>query len=88
MNFAKVSLYENQTVITNGLFRISRNPVFLGMIVSMICLVMVTPNTVTLLFCVVSYILIQIQIRLEEEFLKDQHGKVYIEYQQKTRRFI
>jgi protein-S-isoprenylcysteine O-methyltransferase Ste14 len=34
------------------------------------------------------YVLIQIQIRLEEEFLTNQHGQKYLTYKQKVRRLI
>lgn len=80
---------ENQTrLITTGLFSVSRNPIFLGMIVSLGGLFLSTPNALTLVFLIVGYILIQIQIRLEEEFLIRQHGEEYILYQQKTNRLI
>ena len=80
---------ENQTrLITTGLFSVSRNPIFLGMIVSLGGLFLSTPNALTLVFIIVGYILIQIQIRLEEEFLTRQHGEEYILYQQKTNRLI
>ncbi len=81
--------HETPTVlVTDGLFAISRNPVFLGMITSLLGLFLVTPNAITLLFLVVGYVLIQVQIRLEEEFLQKQHGTTYIEYRQKTKRLI
>jgi protein-S-isoprenylcysteine O-methyltransferase Ste14 len=75
-------------LVTTGLFGYSRNPIFFGMIVSLIGLLLTTPNAFTLLFLSIGYILIQIQIRLEEEFLLKQHGKDYLAYQQKVRRFI
>jgi len=75
-------------LITIGLFRISRNPIFLGMILSLIGLFLLTPNTWTLLFMILGYVLIQIQIRLEEEFLTKQHGKKYLSYKEKVRRLI
>ncbi len=82
---------DNETpaaLVTGGLFAVSRNPVFLGMIISLLGLFLVTPNACTLLFLVVGYVLIQVQIRLEEEFLQKQHGVAYIEYRQKTKRLI
>jgi protein-S-isoprenylcysteine O-methyltransferase Ste14 len=47
-----------------------------------------TPNAFTGLFLVLGYILIQIQIRLEEEFLTKEHGHNYEAYKQKVRRLI
>jgi protein-S-isoprenylcysteine O-methyltransferase Ste14 len=75
-------------LITTGLFKFSRNPIFVGMITALMGLFLVTPNALTALFLAVGYVLIQIQIRLEEEFLAKQHGQVYIQYKQKVRRLI
>ena len=72
-------------LITAGLFQLSRNPIFFG---SLIGLFLTTPNALTGLFLILGYVLIQIQIRLEEEFLTDQHGQKYTEYKQKVRRLI
>jgi protein-S-isoprenylcysteine O-methyltransferase Ste14 len=46
------------------------------------------PNAITLVIIVVGDILIQIQVRLEEEFLDKTHGATYQNYRQKTRRWI
>jgi protein-S-isoprenylcysteine O-methyltransferase Ste14 len=75
-------------LITNGLFSVSRNPIFFGMIMSLVGLFLITPNSFTLIFLILGYILIQIQIRLEEEHLTKTNGDNYIEYKSKTRRII
>jgi protein-S-isoprenylcysteine O-methyltransferase Ste14 len=75
-------------LITKGLFQLSRNPVFFGMTVSLAGLFLTTPNALTGVFLITGYMLIQIQIRLEEEFLTKQHGQKYSDYKQKVRRLI
>ena len=75
-------------LVTNGLFSISRNPIFFGMILTLIGLFLITPNALTVLFLILGYVLIQIQIRLEEEFLSKEHGEKYLEYKKKVRRLI
>jgi protein-S-isoprenylcysteine O-methyltransferase Ste14 len=75
-------------LITTGLFQFSRNPIFFGMIISLVGLFLTTPNALTGLFLILGFVLIQIQIRLEEEFLSKQHGQEYFDYKQKTRRLI
>lgn len=75
-------------LITSGLFSISRNPIFFGMILSLIGLFLTTPNALTVLFLILGYVLIQIQIRLEEEFLTKEHGQTYLDYKQEVRRLI
>ncbi len=73
---------------TGGLFQFSRNPIFLGMILSVTGLFFIQPNAVTFFVWLTSIILIQIQIRLEEEYLTGIHGKTYLAYKARVRRFI
>lgn len=75
-------------LVTTGLFRCSRNPIFFGMIVSLVGLFLTTPNALTGLFLILGYILIQIQIRLEEDFLIKEHGQDYLTYKRKVRRLL
>ena len=75
-------------LVTKGLFSISRNPIFFGIMIANIGLFLVIPNAFTLLIISLSTISINTQIRLEEEFLKREFGQQYIEYCKKVRRWI
>jgi len=75
-------------LVTSGLFAFSRNPIFFGMILSLVGLFLTTPNALTAMFLILGYVLIQIQIRLEEEFLTKEHEQAYLDYKQKVRRLI
>ena len=75
-------------LVTKGIFSISRNPIFFGMIISVNGLFFIIPNTLTFFLTVTTYIVIQIQIRLEEEFLERLHGQEYINYKIKKRRLL
>lgn len=55
-------------LVTDGVFSISRNLIFLGMIISVLGLFFIVPNALTFFLTLTTYIVIQIQIRLEEEF--------------------
>ncbi len=80
---------ESQTeLITTGFFSISRNPIFLGMIISLLGLFLSTPNAITAIFLILSYVLIQVQIRLEEEYLTKIHGDAYLSYKRRVRRLL
>ena len=80
---------KNKTrLVTEGVFSISRNPIFLGMIVTLLGLFLILPNAITFCILVTGFIVIQIQVRLEEEFLLKQHGNDYTHYQSKTKRFL
>ena len=80
---------EKQTALVQaGLFRRSRNPIFLGMVVTLIGVFLTIPNGLTLLFLVLGFVLIQIQVRLEEEFLLKTHGANYDDYRRTVRRWL
>ena len=80
---------KNKTqLITTGLFKISRNPVFLGIIISVIGIFLILPNMFTFAIMILTYFVIQVQVRLEEAFLEKQHGHGYLQYKQKVKRFI
>lgn len=80
---------ENKTELkSEGLFGLSRNPIFLGMIVSLLGIFLVLPNVLTAIGVVAAWLLIQIQVRLEEEFLHRQHGAAYEQYKSKVRRWF
>ena len=76
------------TFVTKGLFGLSRNPIFFGMLLTLIGFLLILPNALSLLALACGYLLMQVQIRLEEEFLAKQYGKEYRTYQQKVRRWI
>jgi protein-S-isoprenylcysteine O-methyltransferase Ste14 len=80
---------EKQTaLVQSGLFRFSRNPIFLGMIVTLLGIFLTIPNAFTLLFLVLGFVLIQIQVRLEEEFLMKMQDAKYADYCRKVRRWL
>lgn len=71
-----------------GVFGLSRNHVFLVMVVRLAGLFMVIPNAATLLTFVLGVVFIEIQVRLEEELLAAAHGEDYNEYRSAVRRWI
>ena len=80
---------DDETVLVRtGVFRFSRNPVFLGMIVTQLGVFLVMPNVVMLILLFQTYQLLQIQVRLEEEFLSSKYPQDYAEYRQLTRRWL
>lgn len=75
-------------LVKRGLFKISRNPIFLGMRLMLLGLFLILPNAVMLVMCIAGEILIQIQVRLEEEYLTRTHGSAYLTYQKQVRRWV
>ncbi|WP_194698913.1 methyltransferase family protein [Chryseobacterium caseinilyticum] len=89
-NSWRIGIDENNKteLITKGLFSYSRNPIFLGMTVSVAGIFFILPNALTFFLMLATYIVIQIQIRLEEEFLERQHGEKYLIYKNTTKRLL
>ncbi len=75
-------------LVASGLFRFSRNPIFLGMLATMTGFFLVLPNALSLLVCALSWVVLQVQARLEEEFLQKTKGEAYREYRRKVRRWL
>jgi protein-S-isoprenylcysteine O-methyltransferase Ste14 len=75
-------------LVQSGIFSRSRNPIFLGMIATLLGLFLVIPNALTLLELALSFTLIHIQVRLEETFLHQQHGDPYLTYCRQVPRWL
>jgi len=86
----RIGIDENHRtdLVTSGVFAYSRNPIFLGMRFSLLSLVLLRPNVFTVAAAVAADVLIQVQVRLEEQFLAQQHGAKYSEYMRHTRRWL
>lgn len=80
---------KNRTeLVEKGLFKISRNPIFLGMRLALTGFFLTMPNAITLLAMVLGDVLMQIQVRLEEEHLRGLHEEKYLEFCRRVRRWL
>jgi protein-S-isoprenylcysteine O-methyltransferase Ste14 len=75
-------------LVTSGVFRFSRNPIYLGMAATLIGLFFVLPTSTTLSLLVGGIATIHLQILLEEQDLQKKHGQVFTDYTKKVRRWI
>ena len=81
--------YEERTdLISHGLFKYSRNPIFLGVLISYLGTFLIIPNTLSFSILLVTFVTIQTQVRLEEEYLENVQGQDYLEYKAKVRRWL
>ncbi|MFT4518623.1 MAG: protein-S-isoprenylcysteine O-methyltransferase Ste14 [Halioglobus sp.] len=81
--------YESHTeFVQRGLFRYSRNPIFLGVMLSVVGFFLLLPNALTLLIMVLDLLVIQVQISIEEQYLAEEHGEVYEGYCSDVRRWL
>jgi len=75
-------------LITTGIYSRSRNPIALGMVLSILGLFLVIPNIITFTLLNTTFLIFTIRIRIEEEHLQKTHGKEYDAYRKKTRRWL
>ena len=81
--------YEETTkLIDHGLFGVSRNPIFLGVLISYVGTFLIIPNALTFSLMAITFITIQIQVRMEEEFLTSTSGEEYLSYKSRVRRWL
>lgn len=82
-----IDMQHRTGLVTTGLFAWSRNPIFLAMRICLAALLMIQPNAVTLAFFLAGDLVMQFQVRLEEAFLRQQHGSAYSQYCARVRRW-
>lgn len=78
----------NTTLITNGIYKYSRNPAFLGFDFMFIGLFMLFPNILTLITILLSAFSIHLLILQEEKHLLEVFGREYDNYKKATGRYL
>lgn len=85
----RFGLPTNDTVFTTkGLYKISRNPMYVGIILLTIAPIIYTLNIFIILLGIYSIIVYHFIILKEEEFLENRFGKAYTDYKKKVRRYL
>ena len=75
-------------LITTGIFRISRNPAFLGFDLLYLGILLMFFNFFLLLSSLFAGVMLHLQILNEEKFLEERFGEEYIKYKSKTGRYF
>lgn len=84
----KIKTYTFEGFVTNGVFKISRNPGLMGLYISFLGFFMIVPSKLFLLCFVIYIVHMHFKIKMEEDFLTNKHGESYEKYLQKTRRYL
>ena len=84
-----IQFEETNRLVTSGIFKYSRNPMYLGMLMIIISTSIFYLNIYSILtpFLFVFWIN-KFQIKREEIFLTEKFGKEYLSYKNKTRRWL
>mgnify|MGYP003627287777 CR=1 FL=1 len=79
----------SSSVVKNGIYKYTRNPMYLGLLIVLIAFTLYLGNGFSFLMIpVFIWYMNTYQIKPEEEMLINLFGDEYIEYQQKVRRWI
>jgi len=89
MKTTKEIYQKPRKLITSGLFRISRNPNYLGMALALLGIAILLGSLITFIFPIIFIILTDIFVIPREEMnLEKAFGKKYRTYKEKVRRWI
>ncbi|MEQ1617668.1 MAG: isoprenylcysteine carboxylmethyltransferase family protein [Terricaulis sp.] len=64
-------------LVQHGLFKWSRNPIFVGILAAVLALFLWSPNIATAAVLAATWTLTMVQVRIEEEALREKHGDAY-----------
>lgn len=85
---AGVDTTQNTALIKSGIYRISRNPAFLGFDLFYIGYCLAFSNPLQIMFTLLCVVFLHLQILEEERFLPTAFGIPYEEYKQVTARYF
>lgn len=79
---------DRTSLVTEGIFRISRNPAFVGFDLMYAGLLLAFPNILHLLSAAFAVTMLHLQILQEEKFCHNAFGAVYDDYKSRVRRYL
>ena len=84
-----VSAGEGTALVTHGVFGHVRNPIFTGMLLALVGLVLLVPSWLAALAALCGLVAVEVQVRrVEEPYLLRMHGDRYREYARSVGRFV
>lgn len=75
-------------LVTNGIYKFSRNPAFLGFDFMYIGVLIMFFNPVNLIFTFFPIVMLHLQILQEEKYMEATFGEEYLNYKKKTFRYL
>ena len=84
-----VTRIENHELIESGLYKTIRHPGYLGLVIFFLGIATALSNWLSIILMILPVIIgIMNRIRVEENFLIEQMGQKYTDYQKRTKRLI
>jgi protein-S-isoprenylcysteine O-methyltransferase Ste14 len=75
-------------LVDTGLFRLSRNPIYLALLVIITGYFALLPTLWSLVLWCAAYVLVRLQITAEETYLRSSYGEAYEVYARRVCRLI
>lgn len=80
---------ERTALVTEGAFRLARNPIFSAMLVTAVGLTLMVPNALAAVGLAALIVALELQVRgVEEPYLASVHGQAYADYAARVGRFL
>jgi protein-S-isoprenylcysteine O-methyltransferase Ste14 len=79
---------QNTSLVSNGIYRFSRNPAFVGFDLLYIGCALCFPNAAMIAAAVIAVTAFHVQILGEETFLTEVFAREYTDYKSKVRRYL
>lgn len=76
------------SLVTHGVFRLCRNPIFSGLLAFLAGVVLICPAGWSIVGLLVTCLAIRLQVAFEERHLANMHGATYMAYAARTGRFV
>jgi len=88
--YTKMGLPKNDPIQlqTKGIYKLSRNPMYLGLILLAIASVLFVPNYINMAFAFAGIFIHHLIILGEEKFLEEKFGQSWLEYKSITKRYL
>jgi len=75
-------------LISNGIYAYIRNPTYTGLYLLCIGVWLINPTIAYSYWILLFYIMMEFQVRCEEEYLETMYGNEYLEYCKRTKKYI
>jgi protein-S-isoprenylcysteine O-methyltransferase Ste14 len=75
-------------LIVDGVFALSRNPIYVAFAMVLIGEFLIFPNSITLIYLLAAAALMHRQVLREEHYLQSHYGEAYEQYSRRVRRYL
>ena len=79
---------QSESLMTSGIFSVSRNPMYLGVLFWLIGLAFLLGSLISFLYPAIFFVLAHFMIRYEEAKLFGIYGEDFVNYKRKVRRWL